>query len=169
MKRYVHRYEAVKVPFDRVHDILANRPCAVLEPATDAGAEFAAETSLALGVELGSHEITKELVVDIGALVDVVGRIPLARLPLRWRPPDESPLFPVIEADLEIQPMPSQLTLVSFLGIYEPPLGILGAAVDRLVLYRVAEAAFHRFFDGVVHRLQHFDEVCGGDPDVVAL
>jgi hypothetical protein len=166
MKRYVHRYEAVKVPFDRVHDILANRPCAVLEPAATAGAEFTAEASLALGIEVGSREITKELSVDIGGLVDVAGRIPLSRLSLRWRPPEETALFPVIEADLEIQPMPSQLTLVSFLGIYEPPLGAVGAAVDRLVLYRVAEAAFHRFFDGVVHRIQHFDEVCGDDAPV---
>jgi hypothetical protein len=30
-------------------------------------------------------------------------------------------------------------------GSYEPPLGLLGAGVDRLLLHRLAEATIHRF------------------------
>jgi hypothetical protein len=163
MKRYVHRYEAVKVPYTRVHQILESNPCAVVEPATEAGEEIAtgSPAALGIGIEIGSMEVTKAVEIDVGELVDVAGRIPLARLPLRWRSADGSALFPIVEADIEIQPMPDDLTLVSFLGMYRPPLGPVGVAVDRFLLHRVAESAFHRFFEDVLHRLQHFEEVCG--------
>ena len=44
-------------------------------------------------------------------------------------------------------------TMVSLLGLYQPPLGRLGEAVDRLVLHRMAESAFERFFKHLLHAI----------------
>jgi hypothetical protein len=114
----------------------------------------------------GVHEITtslefpvvginvvKEVVLNIGEYADLPGRIPMGRLELRWEPADTTTLFPLIEADLEVEPIDAERTMVSLLGLYQPPLGKLGEAVDRILLHRLAEAAFDRFFRHLLHEI----------------
>jgi hypothetical protein len=77
----------------------------------------------------------------------------MGRLELRWEPSDTTTLFPLIEADLEVEPIDPERTMVSLLGLYQPPLGKFGAAVDRIMLHRLAEAAFDRFFRHLLHEI----------------
>jgi len=54
-------------------------------------------------------------------------------------------LFPVLDADITLTPHGSAASLLALSGAYRPPLGSLGAALDRVLLHRVAEATIQGF------------------------
>jgi hypothetical protein len=49
-------------------------------------------------------------------------------------------LFPVLDADISLSLAGPDRTRLALVGIYRPPLGPLGAAIDRVVMHRVADA-----------------------------
>lgn len=53
-------------------------------------------------------------------------------------------LFPVLDADLELSPVSDHVTLVFLRGTYRPPLGSVGAVLDRAVLHHAAKATARR-------------------------
>ena len=64
-----------------------------------------------------------------------------ARLALRWEatgPGGE--LFPALDADITLTPAGNHSTTLTLTltGAYRPPLGTVGAELDRAILYRVA-------------------------------
>lgn len=68
-----------------------------------------------------------------------------AGLAMRWEATGAGGgLFPVLDADLRVAPDGAG-TLLIMAGAYRPPLGTLGAAFDRAVLHRVADATIRRF------------------------
>ena len=73
---------------------------------------------------------------------------------LRWEATGAaSGLFPVLDADLLLTaegPEKSQLMLN---GCYRPPLGRLGAGLDRAVMHRVASATIHALLHSVADAL----------------
>lgn len=58
-------------------------------------------------------------------------------------------LFPVLDADVRLQPADEQRTLLTLQGAYRPPLGALGQALDRAILHRVAAATIRNFLNRV--------------------
>jgi hypothetical protein len=47
-----------------------------------------------------------------------------------------------MKADLSIYPLTATETQLDFKGVYEPPLGPLGEAVNAIVGHRIAEVSF---------------------------
>jgi hypothetical protein len=70
-------------------------------------------------------------------------------LPLRWRATGSTGLFPSLDADLEIAPLGPGRAQLAISARYVPPLGIVGRAIDRAVLFRIAEATLKDFLDRV--------------------
>jgi hypothetical protein len=70
-------------------------------------------------------------------------------LPLRWTAAGASGLFPSLDADLEIARLGPHRTQLAMSARYVPPLGVVGRAIDRTVLFRVAEATLKDFLDRV--------------------
>jgi hypothetical protein len=70
-------------------------------------------------------------------------------VPLTWRATGSQGIFPVLNADLEVSALSPQITQLTLRGSYEPPLGVVGRRLDRLLLHRVAEATIRSF----MHRL----------------
>ena len=69
-----------------------------------------------------------------------------AVLPLRWQAAGTGGgLFPALDADITVAPYGESRTLIALAGVYRPPLGPVGAALDRVVLRRVAVATVRRF------------------------
>jgi hypothetical protein len=89
--------------------------------------------------------------IRIQSLVARDGRAGLA---LRWeaRGPGGR-LFPVLDADLTLTPAGEDAALLTLSGAYRPPLGSLGAELDRLLLHRVAEATIRNFLERVATAL----------------
>jgi hypothetical protein len=75
-------------------------------------------------------------------------------LALRWEAAGAGgKLFPVLDADLTLTDFGAQGTLVALAGVYRPPLGTLGQALDRAVLHRVAVATMKGFLAQVAAQL----------------
>jgi hypothetical protein len=78
-------------------------------------------------------------------------------LPLRWTA--TGPLgsaFPVLDANIELTANGSATELL-IVGSYRPPFGVLGVALDRLVMSNVAQATIRRF-------AAQLAEIVGGAP-----
>ena len=54
-------------------------------------------------------------------------------------------LFPALDADLTLRPQAADRCLLRVDGVYRPPLGGLGAAIDRAFLNRIAAATIREF------------------------
>ena len=75
-------------------------------------------------------------------------------LALRWEATGAGgKLFPVLDADLTLVDFGAQGTLVALAGVYRPPLGALGQALDRAVLHRVAVTTNKGFLARVAAQL----------------
>ncbi len=76
-----------------------------------------------------------------------------AGLALRWEAAGPGgALFPVLDADLTLAPA-GEGTMLTMAGSYRPPLGALGAVLDRAVLRRVAIATVRSFVAQVAAQL----------------
>ncbi len=72
---------------------------------------------------------------------ELVHRGGVAVLTLRWQAAGAAgSLFPVLDADLTLVPHGENAALLGLDGVYGPPAGALGAALDRALLHRVAAA-----------------------------
>jgi len=54
-------------------------------------------------------------------------------------------LFPVLDADITLTRAGEEATVLAVSGTYRPPLGSLGAGLDRAIMHLVAEATIRAF------------------------
>jgi hypothetical protein len=86
---------------------------------------------------------------------DLVVREGSAVMALRWNAAGAGgALFPVLDADLRLAPREESprgepATTIAVTGVYRPPLGPLGAALDRAGLHLVAVATVREFVNRV--------------------
>jgi two-component system response regulator DevR len=71
----------------------------------------------------------------------------MASLPLTWEPDGLEGLLPRLDANLELGPLGEDRTQLAISARYRPPLGVLGQAIDRVLLHRMAEATLKDFLD----------------------
>lgn len=67
--------------------------------------------------------------------------------PLRWTAVGAESLFPDMRADLILTQDGMDRTTMTLSGTYDPPLGVVGRALDRVLLGRVAEATVRNWVD----------------------
>jgi hypothetical protein len=73
---------------------------------------------------------------------------------LEWEAATMPHLFPLMKAQLSIYPLTATETQLDFLGLYEPPLGLVGKAMNAVVGHRIAEVSVHRFISDVAGYLR---------------
>ena len=137
----------VELPFerDRVERALIDPPGSWLPGlATEAnlrGDQLLAEVGFGDDVR-----IAREVAIDLGTPI----RLPTKTVvPLRWTATGAAGLFPSLDADLEVAPLGHDRCQLSMSARYVPPLGAVGRAIDRALLFRVAEATIKDFLDQV--------------------
>jgi hypothetical protein len=80
-------------------------------------------------------------------------------VPLRWVATGSSGvLFPQLDANLELSAVSSEESVLRLVGSYRPPLGGIGASLDRLLLHRVADATARRLLKQLVADLMAMDD-----------
>jgi hypothetical protein len=88
-------------------------------------------------------DLSKLVMIHVG---DVIVTPDSARLPLRWEATGAgSGLFPALDADITVTPDGDHAAALALTGVYRPPLGKLGALLDRAILSRVASATIRDF------------------------
>lgn len=154
MERALHCYAYVEAPWDQVSRLLAEDSRSVLQHATLDAADQAKQISRTLRLEVAGFEVAKDVRIEVGEFVP--REATRSVVPLRWHADRGRMLFPELAADLEVASVSFDppLTQLTVSGSYEPPLGLLGAGVDRLMLHRLAEATIHRFIHEVADELR---------------
>jgi hypothetical protein len=137
----------VELPMDpeRVEDALLRDPHAWL-PGLASEANYHGDALLA---EVGFGDdirVARKVAIEFGEPVKMPSK---TVLPLRWNAVGASGLFPSLDADLEIAPLGPHRSQLAMSARYVPPLGAVGRAIDRTILYRVAEATLKDFLDRV--------------------
>jgi hypothetical protein len=88
------------------------------------------------------------------SLLEPVPRDDVMVLSLRWEATGVTGgLFPVLDADLTVTPAGAGQTVMRLDGVYRPPLGGVGAGLDRVVLGRVATATIRSLLTRVADAL----------------
>lgn len=82
------------------------------------------------------------------SLLDPVPREDTVVLPLRWEATGVmGRLFPVLDANLVLQPGGDGTSRFSMTGAYRPPLAAFGNGLDRIALHRAAAATVRSLMD----------------------
>jgi hypothetical protein len=94
--------------------------------------------------------------------LDVVTRGESAVLALRWEAAGPgSRLFPALDADISLSSAGERSTRLSLAGVYRPPLGALGAGLDKAVFHKVADATVRSLLARVAEALIRPQEPAG--------
>jgi hypothetical protein len=99
------------------------------------------------------------------------------RLGLRWEATGiTSGLFPVLDANITLTPTGAHTTRLALAGAYRPPLGRLGAKLDRAILNQVAATTVRLLLRNVANALanpataadRHYGTALGPAPRLIA-
>jgi hypothetical protein len=153
----IRSFDYVNHPYARVREALAADPAAIFRAATRAAASRAESIAAELHVTVGGLDVGTAIRVSTGEITETREGPrggPVTTIPVYWEAANHPGLFPLMSADLKVYPLTSTETQIDFLGKYEPPLGLLGGALDALVLHRIADASVDRFVGDVVRYLR---------------
>jgi hypothetical protein len=102
-------------------------------------------------------------------LVGPVQRDATTAVWLRWEATGPAGgLFPVLDADLLLRSEGLEKTRMTLNGCYRPPLGRLGAGLDRAVLHRVATATIRALLRGIADALAEPTHVPARDQEAAS-
>jgi hypothetical protein len=86
--------------------------------------------------------------------LDPVYRGEVMTVGLRWEAAGAAGgLFPVLDANLSISPAGDEVARLALAGSYRPPLGRLGAGLDRAIMHKVAVATVRCLLHSVAEAL----------------
>jgi hypothetical protein len=142
---FARYFVELPLPADRVVEALTRSPESWM-PGLAVEATHRGDVLLA-DVGFGEHgRIARQVAIELGEPVTMPSK---TVVPLRWTPTAGAGLFPALEADLEVASLGPDRTQLAMSARYVPPLGALGRAIDRALLFRVAEATIKDFLDRV--------------------
>jgi len=150
-------YDYVNHPYAIVRDTLRRDAVAVFQAATKAAASRAEKVAAELHVDLGGIGVKADVNIAVKGIEEKIGEAAsgsATRLMLEWEAVTAPGLFPMMKAELSIYPLTSTETQLDFAGLYEPPFGPLGRAINAVAGHRIAEASVHRFIDEVAEYLR---------------
>lgn len=155
--RPIRAFDYVNQPYDVVSAALRRDAARIVERATKMAADRGKQLLASLSVEVGGLEIRKDVAIEVGPVKSEDGTTLYAKsttIPLSWKARDMAALFPVMRAELKIYPLSHGETQVELSGRYEPPMGMLGGALDLALGHRIAEASVDRFVREIAVRLR---------------
>jgi hypothetical protein len=157
MSREIRCYDYVNHSYEQVRDALSHDAIAVFQSATKAAASRAQSVAAELRVDIGGIAIEADIRIEVRKVEERPADSmsgPVTRLQLEWEAARNPRLFPFMKADLSIYPLTSTETQLDFSGVYEPPLGPLGKAMNAVAGHRIAEVSVHRFVNDVAGYLR---------------
>lgn len=155
--RPIRAYDYVNHPYATVRAALHEDARTLFVEATRSAASRAGSVAAGLHVNLGGLEVGAEIAVSVYRVDDVekgpLGR-PATLVELEWEAAKAPGFFPLMSARLWAYSLTATETQLDFEGVYEPPMGVVGAALDSAVGHRIAEASVHRFVTDVATHLR---------------
>jgi hypothetical protein len=154
--REIRCYDYINQPYERVRDALSRDAPTLFQSATKAAASRAQSIASELRVNVGGLGVATDINISVNKIEEtseaMAGRI--TRLHLEWAAANMPSLFPFMKAELAIYPLTATETQLDFSGLYEPPLGAVGKALNAIAGHRIAEVAVHKFVNDVAGYLR---------------
>jgi hypothetical protein len=150
-------FDYVNHPYTQVRDCLVQDANAVFQAATNAATSRAESVAAELRVNIAGLNVTKEIQIQI---VGIEHRPPEGTVPpttilrLRWQAATGARWFPAMTGQLSIYPLTGSETQLDFTGVYQPPLGAVGKALNAVIGHRIADASVHHFIQQVAAYLR---------------
>jgi hypothetical protein len=141
---FVRYYIELSLPVAKVEQALVSSPAGWLSAV--AGEAQARGDGLLGDVGVGplGARLRRQVRIQLGKPVHFPS---MTSLPLTWEPVSLEGLLPRLDANLELGSLGGDQTQLAISARYRPPLGVVGRAVDRVLLHRVAEATLKDFLD----------------------
>lgn len=155
--REIRCYDYVNHPYERVRDALSGDALAVFQSATKAAESRAQTVASELRVDMGGIAVEADIIISVKKIEEKASEGmegPVTRLQLEWQAAKMPGLFPFMKAELSIYPLTRTETQLDFCGLYEPPLGAVGKAMNAIAGHRIAEASVHHFMSDVAGYLR---------------
>jgi hypothetical protein len=155
--REIRSFDYVNHPYEQVRDALIADAPTVFQAATKAAASRAQSVASELRVNIGGIGVATDIAISVKKIEERISEsmgTPGTRLELEWEAANLPSLFPFMRAELDIYPLTATETQLDFFGLYEPPLGAMGKALNAMVGHRIAEVAVHRFVNDVAAYLR---------------
>lgn len=155
--REIRCYDYVNHPYAQVRDALTKDAPRLFQAATKAAASRAESVASELHVDLGGIGVEADIRISVTKTEEKESQAmsaPSTRLFLEWEAATMPRLFPFMKAEISIYPLTATETQLDFLGVYEPPLGVVGKAVNAVIGHLIAEASVHRFISDVAAYLR---------------
>lgn len=155
--REIRSYDYVNHSYASVRDALKADAAGVFRKATKAAASRVESVAAELHVNIGGLDVGTEIAVSVGDIEEEHGQSDwshVMRIPISWQAANRPRMFPLMSAQLTVYPLTATETQLDFLGRYEPPLGVLGDAVNAVVGHKIAEASVHRFVADIAQYLR---------------
>jgi hypothetical protein len=148
---FLKSYVEIPTQFDVVRAAVEREPLSWLEGLA-VEAEREGESLLVdVGLSLAGRSLRRPADLQVGE--PQVGSA-VASLPIRLRVHGSQRLLPSFYGSLDAAWLGAQRTQLALSLQYEPPLGLLGKAMDRTLLHRVAESVAQNFLAGAARRLE---------------
>ena len=155
MSKQIRCYDYVNHHFDQVCDALRSKSNSVFHKATMSAESRAEDVAAGLHVNIAGIEVSKDVAIRIKLYEEFENKTnKKMTVHLEWQATGQPGFFPVMNARLEVYPITNSETQLDFHGEYEPPLGVLGKALDAVVGHRIAEASVHQFVSEVATYLR---------------
>jgi hypothetical protein len=155
--REIRCYDYVNRPYAQVRDALIEDALGLFQSATKAAASRAHSVASELHVDLGGIGVEADISITVTNTEEKVSQsmsAPATRLFIEWEAATMPRLFPLMKAEISIYPLTATETQLDFSGVYSPPLGAVGKAVNAIVGHRIAEVSVHRFVSDVAAYLR---------------
>jgi hypothetical protein len=144
----LHTYDYVNHPYETVRGLLLASPSTVFRHATTAMALRNEATGAELHAKVGPLDISAEVEIKI-LVIDEAARSPndhpATKLEIEWKTAPRPELFPTMQATLSVYALTPTETQLDFSGAYDPPMGLLGEAVDAIVMHKIATGSVTGF------------------------
>jgi len=155
MPKSIRCYDYVNQPYDQVCEALRAKSNAVFHAATKSAESRGGEVAAGLHVKIAGFDVSKDVEILIKHYTEVESRSgKKMTVEFEWKAAEASGLFPSMTAQMDIYPITKTETQLDFHGEYEPPLGIMGKAIDAVLGHRIAEASVHQFVNEVAAYLR---------------
>lgn len=109
-----------------------------------------ADNAAEVGLRVAGVSIQKRVIVELG---EPEKKGEWTNVPISWKATFPEQLFPVLVGRLELVPVEKKVTRLTVSGMYEPPLGRLGALIDETIMHSVAEATVREVTESIAVQL----------------
>ena len=149
-RREIRAFDYVNQPYEPVRDMLTQHALTIFQRATKLAEDRSGDLVAALSIDLAGVQLSKDIAIEVGEISEETHESSelsrRTRIVLYWQATESPGLFPAMSAELRVYPLSFTETQVELVGSYDPPMGVLGTALDAVV--------GHRFVRAIVERLR---------------